>query len=216
MHPLYQEFISGLDRLDKEHCLQLILSKLDKHEIDIVKLYTEVLTPAQYENLSAKMNEEDSIWEEHLRTSIIRTIIECCYPYVIKERDHKYISPLKNKAIVLCPPEELHEIGARMAADYFTLCGLNVLFIGANTPQRAILNGIKYFQPQYVCISITNYYNLVATRNAIQNIIEIKGIFPFQVILGGQACRSNPQACSQMGADLILDTFEDIQSLAKR
>jgi methanogenic corrinoid protein MtbC1 len=117
---------------------------------------------------------------------------------------------------MLCPPEELHEIGARMVADYFTLCGYRVYFIGANTPQADMLKGIGYIRPQYVAISITNYYNLLATRNAIGKILEIKDQLSFQVILGGQACRSNPLAAGRMGADLILDSFVDIQSLSKR
>jgi MerR family transcriptional regulator, light-induced transcriptional regulator len=215
MHPFYAEFISYLDRLEKEPCVKSILARLDSHEIDILSLYGEILTPAQYTDLS-KEDSQDCIWQEHVRTSIIRTIIECCYPHVIHERDHKYVSVLKEKVVVLCPPEELHEIGARMVADYFTLCGYSVVFIGANTPQADILNGIKYIRPEYVAISITNYFNLLATRNVIGKILEFKDRQSFKVVLGGQACRNNPQAAARMGADLILDSFADIQSLAKR
>ncbi|MBN1191419.1 MAG: cobalamin B12-binding domain-containing protein [Dehalococcoidales bacterium] len=205
-----------LDRLDREQCVSFITGKLAGHEIDIVELYQEILTPAQYEDLCKDGHANDCIWQEHVRTSIIRTIIECCYPYVLKERDHKYVSTLKSKVFVVCPTEELHEIGARMIADYFTLCGYNVLFIGANTPQKDILHGIKYFSPEFVAISITNYYNLMAARNTVQRITGLKGVIPFKVILGGQACRNNPAACGQMGADMILDTFDDIRSLAGR
>jgi hypothetical protein len=89
MHPLYSDFISSLDRLEKEQCVKLVLAKLSSYEIDIVSLYNDILTPAQYEDLCKKGNSADCIWQEHVRTSIIRTIIECCYPHVIKERDHK-------------------------------------------------------------------------------------------------------------------------------
>jgi MerR family transcriptional regulator, light-induced transcriptional regulator len=215
MHPFYLEFKGMLDRLDKEQCVNYVLDKIAGYEIDIVTLYKEILTPVQYEDLCKKGKNDDCIWQEHVRTSIIRTIIECCYPYVIKERDHKYVSILKSRAVVVCPTEELHEIGPRMIADYFTLCGFNVLFIGANTPQKDILNGIKYFVPEFVAISITNYYNLLAGRNTVQQITEIKGSLSFKVILGGQACRTNPAACAQMGADMILDSFEDIRSLSR-
>jgi MerR family transcriptional regulator, light-induced transcriptional regulator len=213
MHPLYQEFIGMLNRLDKEQCVSYILERLAGHEIDIVKLYNEILTPAQYENLCKDGKADDCIWQEHVRTSIIRTIIECCYPYVIRERDHKYVSTLKSKVVVVCPAEELHEIGARMIADYFTLCGFNVGFIGANTPQKDILAGIKYSHPEFVAISITNYYNLMAARNTVQMIAELKSTIPFKIILGGQACRANPAACGQIGVDMVLDSFEDIRRL---
>jgi MerR family transcriptional regulator, light-induced transcriptional regulator len=215
MHPFYLEFKEMLDRLDKEQCVSYILEKIAGLEIDIVTLYKEILTPVQYEDLCTDGRSDGRIWQEHVRTSIIRTIIECCYPYVVRERDHKYVSTLKSRAVVVCPTEELHEIGPRMIADYFTLCGFNVLFIGANTPQKDILYGIKYFAPEYVAISITDYYNLLAGRNTVRQIAELKGSLSFKVILGGQACRTNSAACGQMGADMILDSFEDIRSLSR-
>jgi methanogenic corrinoid protein MtbC1 len=215
MHPLYSEFISLLDRLDKENCVRFVLSKLDGKEIHIVALYNEILTPAQYEDLSKTGPTENRIWEEHVRTSIIRTIIECCYPYVVKERDRKYGSSLKGRAVVLCPPGELHEIGARIVADFFVLCGFDTIFVGANTPQEDITNALKNIKPAYVAISITNYFNLVAARTAVMEIAGLKGEFPFRIILGGQACRQNERTCRQMSADRILNSFEDIQHLAE-
>jgi hypothetical protein len=37
----------------------------------------------------------------------------------------------------------------------------------------------------------------------------------FRMILGGQACQGNPDACHEMGADMILHTFEDLEKLVK-
>jgi len=115
--------------------------------------------------------------------------------------------------IVVCPTEELHEIGARMVTDFFTLCGYTATFIGANTPQDEIMEAIKYIQPVYVALSVTNNYNLIAARKAVQRISEQKEAFKFKVILGGQACRYQPAVCLEMGADMVLQTFKDIRSL---
>lgn len=211
MHPLFPEFISYLDQQDKENCIRVTLSHLENKTLDTVTLYNEILTPAQNTRLCQTELKEICIWEEHVRTSIVRTIIECCYPYIVRERDEKYGSSHKGKAVVLCPPEELHEIGARMVADFFILCGFNVIFIGANTPQDDILNAIKYTRPKYVAISVTNYYNLVAARNVVEKILDLKAAIYFQLILGGQACRRNPDTCWQLGTDRVLDSFEDIK-----
>jgi methanogenic corrinoid protein MtbC1 len=215
MHPLYAEFISYLNAEDKAKCVRFILSGLQNQAFNIVTLYNEILTPALYEDFRKEEEKEICIWKEHIRTSIVRTIIECCYPFIVKERDEKYGNSSRGEVIVLCPPEELHEIGARMVADFFTLCGLNVTFAGANTPQDDIINAIKYHNPNYVAISITNYYNLVAARRVIMKIREVKREAPFQIIFGGQACRGNLDTCRNMGADMILNTFEDIKKLVK-
>jgi len=215
MHPLYDEFISYLNAEDKEKCIQVVLSSLQNQSIDIVTLYNEILTPSMYADFCTEEEKEICIWKEHIRTSIVRTIIECGYPYIIKERNKKYGSSSKGRVVVICPPGELHELGARIVADFFTLCGFNVTFVGANTPQSDIISAIKYVSPAYIAISITNYYNLVATRRLIIQIRNVKAGASFLIILGGQACQGNPDTCHEMGADMILHTFEDLEKLVK-
>jgi MerR family transcriptional regulator, light-induced transcriptional regulator len=215
MHPFYTEFIGYLDQEDKEKSVRWILGKIQDNSIEVVTLYNQILTPALNVAFCKSDQKEICIWEEHIRTSIIRTIIECCYPYVIQERDEKYHSAHKGKTLVVCPPGELHEIGARMIADFFILCGFRVVFVGANTPQDDIINAIKYEKPEFVAISITNYFNLVETRTMIQRISDLKSSLTFKVILGGQACQGNPAACRQFNPDLILHSFEDIKRLSE-
>jgi MerR family transcriptional regulator, light-induced transcriptional regulator len=116
---------------------------------------------------------------------------------------------------VVCPPEELHEIGARMVADYFTLCGFNTIFIGANTPQNDIVDVIKFSKPVYVAFSVTNHFNLVATRAVIKKVLDIKKEPDqnFTLIVGGNAFKHNQYLFKEMGADMFLNTFADIQNL---
>jgi methanogenic corrinoid protein MtbC1 len=215
MHPLYDEFISYLDAEDKERSVQFVLSHLQDKSIDVPALYNEILTPAMYADFCPEAEREICVWKEHIRTSIVRTIIECAYPYIIEERNKKHGPKPRGKAVVVCPPEELHELGARMVTDFFTLIGFSVTFVGANTPQDDIINAIKYVKPDYVAVSITDYYNLVATRRLVMKIREmIKGT-SFRLILGGQACRENPGACDELGADMVLQTFEEIKKLTR-
>ncbi|HEY77913.1 MAG TPA: cobalamin B12-binding domain-containing protein [Dehalococcoidia bacterium] len=216
MHALYEQFLSYLDKDDRFGCVDFILTALQKNDLDIVTLYDEILAPSLRESFCREKQKAICIWEEHVRTSIIRTVIECCYPYVVKERDGKYRSAAKGKVIVVCPPEELHEIGARMVADFFTICGFDAIFVGANTPQAEILEAIGYVKPKYVGISVTNYYNLVAARKTISRIRELRQTTDadFKIIAGGLAFEQNPCACDDVGVDLLLHNFEDIKNLS--
>lgn len=214
MDSFYGEFLSLLDDGDKERCVNLCLSKLSDKTIDVVALYQDILAPALKEKFCSSKDEEICIWQEHIRTSIVRTIIECCYPLVIQERDEKYLSKPKGKVVVLCPPDEAHEIGARMVTDFFLLNGYDVTFIGASTPGSEIIEAVTHFKPEYVAISITNVFNLIAAAKAISKILDLKKILDFEVILGGQACKHNLTTCQKMNADMILDTFDDIRKLA--
>jgi hypothetical protein len=185
MLSLYTQFIQYLEQSDKEACVRFVIAALQENRVDIVTLYNEILSPALTQPICTSTQKELCIWEEHVRTSIIRTIIENCFLFVTQERDRKYHSAPRSKVIMVCPTEELHEI----------------------------VNAIKYIQPAYVAISITNYFNLIAARNAVSRICTQKGPFNFKVILGGLACRYHPETCLEMGADLLLQTFEDIQKL---
>jgi methanogenic corrinoid protein MtbC1 len=207
-----------IQKEEKEKCVEFVLSKLDKHEIDIVTLYNEILTPAlnnmEYKNDEAKI----SIWKEHVRSSIIRTIIECCYPYIFKERETKYkAAHISEKVVVLCPTEEYHEIGARMVTDFFTLLGFEVTFVGANTPLDDIIVGIQMIDPKYVGISVSNFYNLSAARRIVSRLLETRKAndLQFKIIVGGHAFKTNPNEYKEMGADLQLQTFLDLKNLGR-
>ena len=217
MHPLYDRFLFYLDKEDRFGCVDLILNRVQENEVDIVTLYNEILTPSLRESFCQEKQKTICVWEEHVRSSIIRTVIECCYPYVVKERDEKYRSLPKGRVIVVCPPEELHEIGARMVADFFTLCGFDATFVGANTPQADILDAAGYVKPKYIAVSVSNYYNLVAARKTIQKINEFRETTDseFKILAGGLAFEQNPSACDDAGVDMVLQSFEDIKNLSQ-
>jgi methanogenic corrinoid protein MtbC1 len=217
MHSFYKEFIIYLDRQDKEHCVSSVLDKLSKSEIDIVTLYEEILTPSLREQFCRETGTDICIWEEHVRTSIVRTVIECCYPYLIGERDHLYGPGKKGPVIVTCPSEEYHEIGARIVADFFTLCGYDVTFVGANTPREEVFSALTFIKPVFVGISVTNYYNLVAARKMVSRLKEIRTETngDFKIIVGGIAFQDNPSSAGEMGADRLLATFADIKALSE-
>jgi methanogenic corrinoid protein MtbC1 len=216
MHELYERFLLHLDEEDRYGCVDLILAKLSANELDVVTAYDEILAPSLREGYCRGKHREICVWEEHVRTSIARTVIECCYPYVVKERDHKYKLASRGKAIVVCPTEELHEIGARMVADFFTLCGFDSMFVGANTPQAQILEAIGCVKPRYVAISVTSYYNLLAARRLVEKTRSAKEMSKadFTIVVGGYAFERNPEISEEMGADLLLSGFEGIRGLS--
>jgi methanogenic corrinoid protein MtbC1 len=212
MREVYIEFLNALDQEDKEKAVEMVLKLLEAGEIGIVQLYTEVLAPALN---TWECNEQDDptcIWKEHVRSQTVRTILEIAYPYVLKERRKRGIQDKGVEVAVLCPPEELHEIGPKMVADFFTLAGYDVTFVGANTPTETLIASVRSVRPRYVAVSVTNNYNLVALRKALE---RIKDELPdvTEIIVGGGAFNSNPGLAEEIGADRLLTTFEDIVAL---
>lgn len=169
MHHYYNEFMKTIETENRNALLNFILPKLKNNEIDIITLYTEILAPSLNSMVQNK-TDKAFIWREHVRSSIIRTIIENCYPYVIKERDESYKLNINKKIAVVCPSEEYHEIGARMITDFFTLLGYNATFVGSNTPKEEFLEALQNIKLDYIAISVSNPYSLIAARKAIEKI----------------------------------------------
>jgi methanogenic corrinoid protein MtbC1 len=211
---LYKGFLRQLEDGNREGCVDMILKALEEGGLDIPLLYTEVLAPSLNRIGNEEQSQEIRIWKEHVRSSVVRTVIECCYPYVIKERNRKKAIPSEEKVVILCPDGENHELGARMAADFFTICGYNTIYIGSSTPREEFLDVLNMLRPKYAAISVTNYFNLVAAAKTIAD-IRSKAKYELKILAGGHAFHDNFQKALDIGADALVETFEDICSLGK-
>lgn len=213
MEALYEEFLGHLKEENKEKALILCLESLEKNYISVVELYESILRPAINSIVDDFEDEEELIWKEHVRSGIIRTIIESAYPFVLKERD-KRAEVNGERVIVMCPRFEDHELGARMVSDFFIIAGYDSVFIGSNTPEKTIIKAVEEVKPKYISISVTNYYNLIATKKTI-DVIKNKFKSGIKFLVGGQAFESNPGAYKEVGGDLLLKSFDDILELKR-
>lgn len=214
MVELLEDFKKLLASEQKEEAVDYALALIETEKTDVVGLYENILTPA-LNQMECKLEDRNlCIWKEHVQTAIVRTIVECCYPYVMKQRKAKSI---RNglTAVVLCPPEEYHDLGARMVTDFFTLCGYDTIFVGSNTPYQDFYQAIYSIQPDLVAISVSNYFNLVATKRIIQELRSASLKMPF-IVAGGRAIDRDEHSIEIVGADERIRSFHDIQQLAER
>lgn len=212
MEELYKNVLLALQNEDKEQAVALSINALKDKKVSVVDLYEMVLVPALNHVVEEYKKDDELIWREHVRSAIIRTIIESAYPYILEERKKSEIT--KGKVIVMCPEYEDHELGAKMVSDFFKLEGYDSTFIGARTPENTIIQAIKIIKPDFVCMSVTNYYNLVSVKKTIESIREnIKDDFMF--VVGGRAFDANPGAYKVAGADSLLKSYDDIKNLYK-
>ena len=204
----YQVFLDYLDQEQKDDALLFILQLLKDKKIALLALYDDYLRPALNEFVCDSTDEDFCIWKEHTRTSIVRTILEATYPYLIEAK--KDVNKNNKKVVVVCPSEEFHEVGAMIVTNHFLLSGFDAMFIGANTPKHDILAAVKSLKPDFLALSVTNYYNLVITKQITE---QVKAAYPnVKIILGGLAF-TKPGALSNIAYDYHLDTLEAIKTL---
>jgi len=201
----YKTFLKYLDDENRDESIGFALKLIEEKKITLEEMYLQLLTPALTEFHCEEEDEQICIWKEHARTSIIRTILESLYVYVI---ERKKLVPSKGKTImVLCPSEEYHEIGAIIVSHFFALAGYDARYIGANTPKNDILSAVKALKPDMLALSVTNYYNIVITKKITE---DIKLQFPnVKIIVGGQAF-NHTDALSQVKYDYHLTDLSSI------
>lgn len=209
----YQEFSLILVSEDKEAALSYALNLLKEQKLGVVGLYTQILGPSLNQMTCDDEDRRFCIWREHVHTAIIRTIVENCYPFVIAEK-RKLQSKDIGTAAVLCPPEENHELGARMVADFLTICGFRTIFVGSNTPYADFLNGVEVLSPKLIAISVTNYYHIVVTKKIVAE-LRAKTGDSTKIVIGGNAFNANPEHIKAVGSDYYARSFEDLKKIAE-
>ncbi len=208
MEALFAEFCDALLRRDKARCVGLALTALDDGTVDIQTLYEFILAPSLAAIASNETEQSIAIWEEHVQSSIVRTIIELCYPRVIALRPGAQ-GKSRPGAVIFCQTEEYHELGARMTTDFLTLLGFEACFIGANTPHKEALAAVAHIQPQLVCISVTNYFHLSKLKGLIEQLRSLQSV-SIKIVAGGYAIFNTPNARESIPADFFANSYEDL------
>lgn len=146
---------------------------------------------------------ESAVWREHSRSELIKLVVDNLRIAVEKF----YLKNQKGRApvILTCPEGELHEIGAKVICDLLRMKGFNARFLGPNMPTVQLISIVDTLKPCAVLFSVTNYYNLLTLRKAVE---KLKQSFPEIVLIaGGEPTRLNPEACPEVEIINNIDTL---------
>ncbi|MEM3342236.1 MAG: cobalamin-binding protein, partial [Thermoplasmata archaeon] len=67
----------------------------------------------------------------------------------------------------------------------------------------------------YIALSVTAPYNLIAAKKTIEEIKKHCLCSETKIIVGGQAFANNPSAFKLVGADILVQTYEDVRKLSR-
>lgn len=201
---LKKQYLTYLNALDRDACVSLITTALDEKQIDLYSVYTVILSHA----LDEVEDMDHNVWEEHIKTQIVRTTLESCYPYVLKQ------APVikKAKIAVVCPEGEYHELGGRLVSDYFRLLGFEVYYLGNSLPKNELIDMVKECGLDALAISVANFYTISALNAMIKLVNEANPSLP--ILLGGKAVEHNPSGVHGNNIT-ICKTYEDIVKATK-
>lgn len=193
---------------------RLIASRLVTESIgngvSLRDIYLHVFQPTQYEIGRLWQRNEIGVADEHLATAITQMIMSQLYPML-------FSGPRKPRTFVsACVGGELHEIGARMVADFFEMEGWKTYYLGANTPADGIIKAINERKADVAGISVTISYNVGAAQEIIRDLRNSPGGSDVKVIVGGYPFRVAPELWKTVGADGFAADAAEAINLAER
>lgn len=178
--------------------------------VSLHDIYLHVFQSAQHEIGRLWQRNEIGVADEHLATAITQMIMSQLYPML-------FSGPRRQRTFVsACVGGELHEIGARMVADFFEMDGWKTYYLGANTPLSGIVKMICERKADIAGISVTISFNLDAAKQVIRAIREETGCRDTKVIVGGYPFAVAPELWKTIGADGYAANAAEAILLAER
>lgn len=194
---LRERLANRLADCDKAAAVRAALDAVESGALSVVELYQEVLTPLLAEAGDGWQRGSLRVWQEHLASAAIRTIVEALYPQVLKAKAAR--RPSGRSVLLACPPEEGHDLGLRMVADRFEMAGWTSYFIGADTPLEELVDAGRRLRVEALALSSSTHFHKVALRRHVERLRrELPGV---RVWLGGPAfCKGGREGWE---ADLV-------------
>ena len=189
---------------DKPGAVAAALEAVNRGEIGITGLYS-MLSGLMAELGLSWQTGSTPVWEEHLVSSVARTIVEALYPTV---RERAATVPRRGLTVVLaCPQDESHDLGLRMLCDRFDLAGWDTHLLGADTPTGEIAAAAEALAADLIVLSASTHFHRVRIRTLLDDLHSaLPGV---RVVVGGAAFS---QVCCGLDDEEVMrpDEFFDV------
>ena len=191
---LARAFINALLNADRHSASEMILQAA-RQGMPIKDIYLNVFQRSQWEIGYLWQTNQIGIAQEHYCTAATQMIMSQLYPYIFAGEKKGL------RMAVVCVGGELHEIGARMVADFFEMDGWDTYFLGANTTTDSILQTLVEYQVDLLAISVTMTYHIGKVTDLIQQIRQNGLDQHTKVFVGGYPFNISPNLWQVVGAD---------------
>lgn len=191
---LARAYLDALLRGERATASQLILDAVERGA-SVKDIYLHVFQPVQYEIGRLWQTNQISVAQEHYCTAATQVIMSQLYPRIFSG------AKIGRKMVVACVGGELHEIGARMVADFFEMEGWDTYFLGANTPTDAILRTLDERRADILAISATMTFHVRHVAELIERVRATSLPQKPKLLVGGYPFNLSPSLWRAVNAD---------------
>jgi methanogenic corrinoid protein MtbC1 len=191
---LAREYLDLLLAGERAQAARLIMAEVEGG-LPVRDIYLHVFQPTQHEVGRLWQINEISVAHEHYCTAATQLIMSQLYPQIMSTEK------TGRRMIMTCVNDELHELGARMVADFFEMEGWDTYYLGANTPSADILSALDEKAPDLLGISTTITYHLDKLSSLIQAVRSSPPGQDIPILVGGRPFNIDPDLWEKVGAD---------------
>jgi methanogenic corrinoid protein MtbC1 len=191
---LARKYLEALLSGDRRRASGLILDSVQEG-VSIKSIYSQVFQRSQRELGRLWQTNQISVAQEHFCTAATQMVMSQLYPYIFTgERKGQ-------RLVAACVGGELHEIGARMVADFFEMAGWDTHFLGANMPTDGIIKTVAERRTDVLALSATMTFHIGKVTDIITS-LRASGASPrTRVLVGGYPFNLSPDLWMRVGAD---------------
>ncbi|MEW8627079.1 MAG: cobalamin-dependent protein [Candidatus Thiodiazotropha sp.] len=193
----FGRFLDALIQGDEAECA-LITNCALENDTSITNLYQGLFQPALYRVGELWATNRISVATEHMATAITEGLMNRIYPHLITHNHHG------RKVVIATVEGELHQVGAKMAADVFEMHGWDSLYLGSGQSTATLLSVLGKTQPDMVGLSFSVFYHMDSLKNMLAQIRETYPDLP--ILVGGQGV--------DLGGNEIEEAFSNVTSIS--
>lgn len=173
-------------------------------------VYMHIFQPALYEIGRLWELNQITVAQEHYCTAITQFIMAQLYPSIFTgDRSGRSI-------ITTSVGGDLHEIGARMVSDFLEMDGWDTLYLGANTPNDAVVATLRERRPQVLAVSATMRGHVPQVASLVSEVRRDSSLASTKIMVGGQPFNAAPELYQKIGADGFARDAEEALVVARR
>ncbi|AZH29014.1 cobalamin-dependent protein [Paenibacillus sp. M-152] len=193
---------------NRRQALDWIVHLLDEGT-SIQHTYKYIFQISQYEIGRLWHEGKITVGQEHFCTAATQFIISSLYPRWIGTGNKG------RNLVAACVGSEQHEIGLRMLADIFEMDGWDTYYLGANVPDRSLLQAIVSYNADVVAISATMAYHVHLVKKLITVIRQNTTTRHVKIMVGGLPFNLDSHLWQEVGADGYAPGAEEALEVAE-
>ena len=191
---LARQYLDYMLNGDRRAASTLVIDSV-KNGVAVKDIYRHVFQPCQRELGRLWQTNHISVAQEHYCTAVTQLVMSQLYPSIFSGQR------VDRRIVMACVGGELHEIGARMVADFFEMEGWDTYYLGANNTPDSVVRIVEERRADVLALSATMTFHISKVTEIINLLRSHPRVSRTIVLVGGYPFNISPGLWQHIGAD---------------